>query len=206
MRLLIYFCVLAIFFSSFSSAFDLKIQPSKLSFDGDINENLCSSLTLLSDSYSGIIDISDKWSKSSTREINEFNLDSSEFGINLDYETSINFNEEREVQICLRAMKTGEFYGVILVKPREGSFGIGVWVKADIRKDGSFFSLTGDSVLNLVSPSSEGDNVSVSFWIYLELFMLIFCLIILVFMCKKLKNKGLKSKKRSISNVVTKKK
>ena len=86
--------------NSYVSAFEFGVSPSELNFQGKEGEKICKNVKIFS-SIDGInIAIEDKWTtqKDSSKNLNEYLMDSNELKINMNYERDFLLNNEREIK------------------------------------------------------------------------------------------------------------
>lgn len=174
---LLLLCFDIVFLSnSYVSAFEFGVSPSELNFQGKEGEEICKNVKIFS-SLDGInIAIEDKWTtqKDSSKNLNEYLIDSNELKINMDYERDFLLNNEREIKICLKSKEAGEFKGVLLFQALDNSLNIGIWLNADISKTNQASKITGFSIKDLDSLNSMNVFLPLTIFNLFLLFALLF--------------------------------
>lgn len=171
----------------------LAISPSELNFKSNINEKICKEIELKFNS-AGLMFIEDRWANSSNieKDIRKFTVSKKELAIDIDYPNKLFLNQTQKISVCLQGKNPGEFYGGLLFKPNNNSFGIVIWIKVDIRADNNFnntpksgfLSLTG-SAINLVKQDMPKFQILSAVLIF-DVFLLI-CLLFLIFRLRRKK-------------------
>ena len=149
---LLLLCFDIVFLSnSYVSAFEFGVSPSELNFQGKEGEEICKNVKIFS-SLDGInIAIEDKWTtqKDSSKNLNEYLMDSNELKINMNYERDFLLNNEREIKICLKSEIDGKFKVILFFQALDNSLNIGIWLNADISKTNQASKITGFSIKDL---------------------------------------------------------
>lgn len=130
------FIILFILFIPFVYGLKLGSSNSKLFFNTSVNSETCKRLVIGS-SYIGVIENKILFSKNDTREIKDYITPPEKLGIKLKYEKEINFEiaQNKEIEICVNPSKSGKYYGILNVKPKEGNLKLGVWIFIDAIED-----------------------------------------------------------------------
>jgi len=108
---------------------NLGISPEKLEFSGSQNEIICNNFSITGDApvlFEGYV----RWSKSESKNLLDYNLISSDLKINVTIPELIN---PGEYQLCISSKNSGAYYGALLYKMQDSSYGIGTWVELKIR-------------------------------------------------------------------------
>lgn len=131
-------------------------SPSSLEYNLKIGEKNCKMINLNSESE--LITVNDKWAENKDVEwkTNLFDKDASYHGLSVNYDNELSL-DERNVEVCFKGDKTGEYHGVLLMTENQvGSSVIqmGVWLKAII----SDSSETGSSNSGQSSSSGSGSG------------------------------------------------
>jgi len=127
-----------------AGALRMGASPPELNFQGKTGEGLCEDLTLFGDGYLRIFKIYDKWSYSKDKEISSYILDSKYFGIRGNYPPYIGVFEQNKLNLCFKANKSGNYYGLLFIESEEADAGLGIWLKLNItasQDDGRSFTL-----------------------------------------------------------------
>ncbi len=135
------FLIVLIISVSFSSAISIGISPEKLEFYGQRNELICRDFSIFGDN-SSLFEGQIKWSRIDSKILSDYKFDSSSLKINTSFPTLIN---PGKYKICLSSKNSGNYYGVLMYKLQNSSYGIGTWVDLQI---------TGNSLIekiNLIS-------------------------------------------------------
>ena len=114
-----------------ASSLEFGVSPGSLDFYEENGESICRYFKLVSDYEMDLIgDI--YWSKLESKNVNDFDLESGEMFIDESFEKNVNFVNYTEKKICLSFEKNGKYYGLLIYKIKNGMFGVGIWLKADI--------------------------------------------------------------------------
>jgi hypothetical protein len=109
---------------NFVSAIELGISPGKVEFSGE-----CENITIFAN---GRIIAEDKWSKTESRNLEDYNLNARDVGVEINYEKNFIVDGKRKIQICVKA--EGRHYGIFLVRQEGSIAGVGSWLTLDINK------------------------------------------------------------------------
>ena len=170
------FLFLIIISISFCSAMYIGISPGTIKLSEKQNEVVCANFTILGGNenfFNGNI----KWSNENSRKINDYTTSSEKLKINATIPSGI---KSGQYKICISSSKGGNYYGALMYKLNNSSYGIGTWIELKVENGDSIqniSSLTGDSI--------RGINIQKVF-----LFSPILLLIILFLLLKKLKSKS----------------
>jgi hypothetical protein len=115
-----------ILLASFCYALNFGISPEKIEFDGKINEFICRNFSLFEESNQAVFEGSIKWNADYSREIFDYSVLSPMLKINYSFPEIIGSGE---YEICLKAEKAGVYYGTLMYKLRDSSYGIGTWIE-----------------------------------------------------------------------------
>lgn len=126
---LILFYVL-IFFLEFVSPLELGLSPAHFEIETNVGETACKNISLNSDRAIVIL-VNNKWAKTESRNLKDYNLSSENFGIEVT-EEKIFLDKKKETEVCFSGEKAGNFYGVILFESENGYAGVGSWVELNV--------------------------------------------------------------------------
>ncbi|VVB83411.1 Uncharacterised protein [uncultured archaeon] len=137
------FFILIIFLISFCSAVDFGISPGTIKISEKINEVVCKNFTLIGEG-NNIFNGEIKWSNENSRNILDYKISSDKLKINIEIPSGI---KAGTYQICISAEKGGDYYGALMYKLNNSSYGIGTWIELNA-ESGNFFSMTGSAINN----------------------------------------------------------
>lgn len=132
------------------SAAKLGASPASVEFNGSINEKICQRIILFSSNETIIGD--DKWSfnKEFVKDIKEYNTNAEDLDIKIDYSKEMFVENRKEIEVCLTAKKSGNYYGILSFRTENKPAGVGIWVIVDIDNNGSIklgsFKITGSAI------------------------------------------------------------
>ena len=145
MRKNILFIIYFIFIIGLVSATSLSISPSRFSLNMYVGEKICKDIFIDSDNGSIVIG-DDVWSISKSNFLNDYNISSDSFDIDILYPHEISITERTKVKICIIAKDRGEYYGALLYKIKDKPLRAGTWIELNV--DGrSINKITGDSII-----------------------------------------------------------
>lgn len=176
------YVILIIFMIPLSLAIQAGISPPQLIFSGEINEELCNSITLYSQ---GVLVGEDKWSLQHSKNLGDYHLTSNYFGINIEYTQIVNINDNRSVNVCIEAKKLGTYYGALIYS--QNHVGVGIWITLNIRGDSEKvvqenLSKEDSSILTGATTGNPNRIINI---IYIEIFILVVCLTFLIIFYKR---------------------
>ncbi|MFH1711572.1 MAG: hypothetical protein ABH840_04635 [Nanoarchaeota archaeon] len=166
---------------SFVSATEIGISPSKLEFSGNVGEVICKDITLITKDKE-VLSGEDRWSGRDSRDLKVYNSRADWFGIEIDYVKSTEFKGSQNIEVCLRGLESGTYYGALIYQT--GSAGVGTWIKAIISEDenkaeSGIVRITG----NVISENNSGMLV----FVVGEVIFLVIIFISLVYIVKKMR-------------------
>jgi len=164
---------------SFVSASEIGISPSKLEFSGKVGEVICYDITLIADDKEVLIG-KDRWSLRDSKELNDYNSRADEFGIEIDYIKSIEFKGSQDVEVCLRAIEPGIYYGALVYQA--GSAGVGTWIRVTISEDREKTE-TGNA--GITGKVINENNSGIFVLAFGEVLFLVIIFILLIFIIRK---------------------
>jgi len=109
------------------------------------NEITCGNFTIIgerNDIFNGDI----KWSRENSRNINDYIITSEKLKINAELPLEI---KAGTYQICISAESGGNYYGALMYKLNNSSYGIGTWIELNVEGEnliGDIVSLTGNAI------------------------------------------------------------
>ncbi len=172
----------ALFLIGLLSAAKIGISPSEIFFSGNINEKICRSITVYSDSSGSLLGNS-RWNFIDTRDIKDYNIEDEELGIKLDYPNLIKINKNKTVEICLTAIMPGKYYGALIYYTETKYAGVGIWISADIKgeykEDSRLMRISGNAVKSIDSQYLN-NKISLGLLILSNLLLFIFFILLLI--------------------------
>ena len=143
-------CLMIVLFEiAFVSAVKISLEPAHISLSGRVNEDLCTQINLYSDREI-VFYGEDRWSlRDEGGNFVNYNLDGKEIGLRVEYEKEVH-SGEGEFNFCVNSEKSGEFYGVVYFRSKEGIGAIGSLVYLNVRGKRSEDIVIGLSGFNLV--------------------------------------------------------
>lgn len=156
------------------SSLEFGISPSEMYLEGEIDENICRNFTLIGDerNFSGEL----KLSETETRNVESYNLHSGDFRIVAEYPKETNSGKQ---EICIKGLEEGEYYGALLYKVSETSYGVGMWITLNTQ-DGKTIQETKSERKSLFSTGrfvqDTSQNINQEF-----LLILLFLFVVLIF-------------------------
>jgi hypothetical protein len=146
MKKIISILFLSLFISiSFCSAVDFGISPGIIKFSEKQNEINCQNFTIIGgdkDIFNGDV----KWSNENSKDISDYNLFSKELNINVTLPSGI---KAGQYQVCISSEKSGNYYGALMYKLNNSSYGIGTWIELKVEGNNpiqNILSLTGSTI------------------------------------------------------------
>jgi len=173
------FLIFLIILLPLSSATSLGVSPDNLKFSGKTNEVICKNFSILGDEKN-VLSGEVRWSNKSSRNVNDYTLSSTELKISAIYPAKA---KTGKYQICISAEKEGTYYGALLYKLENSSYGIGIWTDLEIKQN--------PSIKESLSITGGATNENNSFQNYLFFTPVLF-IAILIFLLKRLKDKEAK--------------
>jgi len=176
MNRIILIFLLSLFISlSFCSALDFGISPGIIKLSEKQNEIQCQNFTIIGgneDIFNGDI----KWSNENSKDISDYKLSPKELNINSTIPSGI---KAGKYQICISSEKAGNYYGALMYKINNSSYGIGTWIELKVEGNNplqNILSLTGNTIKEISYQK-------------IFLFTPILLLAVLIFLLRKLKRK-----------------
>jgi len=118
----LFILIFIIFLSSFVSAVELGVSPGRIEFFGE-----CENVTIFA---TGKIIAEDKWSKINSNNLDDYNLNSRNAGVEIKYEKNFIVNGNKKIPVCIEG--EGEHFGVLLFRQEGSMAGVGSWLYVDI--------------------------------------------------------------------------
>ncbi|MDE1848993.1 MAG: hypothetical protein KGH55_03095 [Nanoarchaeota archaeon] len=165
------FAILIFLFSFLPcSAASIGISPEKLHFSAERDSMSCQNFSLFGNEgetlYGKV-----GWSKTLSNNLGKYNLTSESLGISASFpETTVSGRH----QICIVSKQSGTYYGALLYRLENSSYGIGTWILLDVSDPNPIkkvLSLTGSAVKRGLS----ADKIWIS-----SVFLLTLLLVLLV--------------------------
>ena len=146
--------IILIILINLSSSYELALSPSHINYSLNANEELCKNITIFSKDYRGEISSMDKWAEEgvSTKNLNEYNLESSNLGINIEYQKSFILSDKKDFNVCITAAKKGSYQGALLFQADNMTLGVGSWLNLLVEDNSSAISNLGLNIFNNISP------------------------------------------------------
>lgn len=142
---LYFILILILFLISFISSLEIGINPAHIELYGNKGDTICKNVSIYSDKDITVL-FDSRWSESeNSRNINDYKLKSEEIAIELHSPNRIFLakNKEKDVEVCFKCNKKGDFYGAILFESENGYASVGSWVHIKINNDNS---ITGGAI------------------------------------------------------------
>lgn len=161
---------------SFYSATDFGISPGIIKFSEKQNEVQCQNFTIIGGNWD-IFNGNVKWSNTNSKDISDYKLSSKELNLNVTIPLETQAGQHK---ICISSEEAGNYYGALMYKLNNSSYGIGTWIELKVEGTNpiqNILSLTGSTIKQINSQKAF-------------LFTPILFLIILIFLLKKLKRKN----------------
>jgi len=124
--------VIFIFLISIVSANEIGISPGKIDFNGKAGEVICNNIELTTKDKETLTG-RDRWSARDSRELGDYNSRADELGIEIDYIKTIEFKGSQNLEVCIRVLDSGVYYGALIYQV--DSAGVGMWIKVNISGD-----------------------------------------------------------------------
>lgn len=121
--------------STLVMSIELGISPPSLNFSMRIGEGRCEKVNLYSQGVTNI-KIKDTWTNGSrlSRDLNDYNYNSNELGINTVYPKVLAVDKKEEFLLCITGSRSGNYQGVLIAEG-EGILSVGMWILADIKSE-----------------------------------------------------------------------
>lgn len=160
---------------SFCSALTLGISPEKIKLSGEINKEICGNFSIIGNENSLFLG-EVRWSMENSKDINRYVVSSQEIKINAFFPKEASSGK---YQICLSSEKAEEYYGILMYKLKDSSYGIGTWIELNIKQEKSV-----QNILLVTGKIIHSNNLEKIF-----LFTPFLFLVVLILLLIKLKNK-----------------
>jgi hypothetical protein len=161
---------------SFCSALDFGISPGIIKLSEKPNEIVCKNFTIIGgneDIFNGNI----KWSNTNSKDISDYKISSKELNINSTIPSEI---KAGKYQICISSEKAGSYYGALMYKINNSSYGIGTWIELKVEGNNPI-----QNIISLTGSTIKGIDTKKAF-----LFTPILLLVVLIFLLRKLKRRN----------------
>ena len=136
MKRLFLFIFLILLFLDVSSAVNLGISPPKIEFNGYVNKKICRNVVIYAKDYNGYLMGEDKWkSGEESRDLNQYDLDSSFFDIKMDYLNEYKVDKKdykKEIKVCITPQEGGIYYGALVFTTENSYASVGSWLILNI--------------------------------------------------------------------------
>jgi len=162
-----------ILLASFCSALNFGISPEKIDLSGQTNEALCKNFLIFgndSDRFEGNV----LWSTIDSRVLSDYNLTNE--SVNSTFPALANPGEH---QFCVSSKTSGNYYGVLMYKLKNSSYGIGTWIELEITSNSP------DQKISLLSGKAIQDISSVKTCLILSSIILAIITLALLIKLKK---------------------
>ena len=174
------FLVMLIFLINFVSANEIGISPAKIDFIGKVGDAICKEITLFTKDKE-VLSGEDRWSAKDSKELKDYNLRADEFGIEIDYIKSIEFKGSQNVEVCIRGLESGFYYGALIYQV--DSAGVGMWIKVNISGDEN--KKTNPGIVRLTGNVISDNNSGMFVFAVGEVIFLVIIFIVLVYIVRK---------------------
>lgn len=141
MRYFYFIFIFVIFLSLGVVSADFSLDKGRLHFNLEEGVQSCQNVKVLSDNYNGNFTVKDIWPEIGEEDssFKKYTLNATDYGITISHETEIlNFNKEKDIEVCLSGENIGKFRGALVFVPEagEGTFSVvvekGVWLNVTI--------------------------------------------------------------------------
>jgi len=134
MRFYFVIFLILILFLNFAGASQLSINNPEIHVNLKRGEEICKSIKITSEDYSGIIDIKDSWSYEDYRDLGKYKINGSSLGLKISHIKNLNIvpDNKQEVSVCFKSLNSGNFYGAIVFYARNSNVAIGNWIYLNI--------------------------------------------------------------------------
>jgi hypothetical protein len=183
-KILLFFFIF--FFLSIVYGAELKIWSPELKLDGKTSEKICGKINV---SAKNDLSISYKWAEDESRDLRDYLFVSEKRGIaEYPIEKRIVEGELSTYTFCFSSENGGRYYGVILFKIENTSFGVGSWIKLRIisqEREGLVFNVLNGGVINEKLEILRSKEINYSNLMVFELIFLIFVASFMLFLLAK---------------------
>lgn len=157
------------------SASEIGISPPEISFSLASEEIGCRNISLFLKTSSTLI-AADFWSRKNSRDLPEYNINSKDLGISINYPEIATTSNKTKIEMCVSARNKGIYYGALLFKAENSNAGIGTWLTLNITSENKNYParLTGLSV------ASSPENKKFAFLFFSSIFFLFILLFLLI--------------------------
>ena len=176
----IIFLIMISFFISSVYAINLGIMPSKMNFNGEVNQAICKNVTLFSSKLKLQVYGDDKWSAEQNAGTNivTYVKDSEDMKIEINYTKKLIINNRETSVICITPKEKG-FYKGVLIYRTNSTIAIGMWINVNATQDKTsqiapLASLTGKAI------SLTSENLTSLKYILPLIASTLICIIILI--------------------------
>jgi hypothetical protein len=151
-------CFVFLFVMMLGGVLASGFSPSSLIYEVGVDEEMCSDLSVSSDSE--VILVSDAWASDESVDwkVSNFESEASSHGLDVSYDSELSV-DERDLEVCVSGSELGEYHGVLLLKEQQEGNSIvqmGVWMKVNV---GESEALPSDAS-RLEPSASEGSGGS----------------------------------------------
>lgn len=121
-----------IFSIKLSYATEIGISPPSIKINSNPGEKICNTLTLFSP---GKVKLKgeDRWTMVNSRNLNSYNYSASKLNIKISYTKSAQFEDKKEINICLTGENPGKYYGAVIFKTEDEVTGVGSWIELNVK-------------------------------------------------------------------------
>ncbi len=131
MKKIILFLILVCLIQIISAA-QLKLSPTYLNLNGNVNEKICGNVEIYS-SFEGFLISDTKWSEIKSKDIKKYKRSSLDSNIETYFSDKIKVVNSKNNEIfCFVFKKGGDYYGALILSSEDKLFGIGIWIDAKI--------------------------------------------------------------------------
>lgn len=120
----------------FVSSLEIGISPAHIELYGAKGQKLCENISVYSDRNINVL-FESRWSKDDSRDINNYQIEPEEIGIEVYAPDKITLEKdmERNIEVCFEANKKGDFYGAVIFESENGYASVGSWVYIKINNE-----------------------------------------------------------------------
>ena len=157
--------------SYLASAVSLGVSPASSVLNTNVFEEICKEyiLFLSRNLNKSIVEISILWSKEKSNLVADYNLNSENLDIDVEYADLQFMRDSQKTEICFIPNNIGEYYGLIEFDIVEGNIGVGSWVRLNSEGEITRLSLQSNDILLEVSKAEEKADYSKTLFLISEI-------------------------------------
>ncbi|MEN9626539.1 MAG: hypothetical protein RL557_867 [archaeon] len=162
MKFFLFFLTIIIFLTFVSAS--LVPNKGNLEIETMVNQEKCELIQLTSDDYTGKVIIRDMWAESYETEtaLRNFKVDANFHDILFDYPSEVDFEKEKNIELCFTPQKAGKYKGAIIFTPESSSNTVvemGTWLFLNVEPT-TQQNTESQELANKNSVTGSGDTAS----------------------------------------------